>query len=363
MSNSGKNNLHAPTEQLNGTLSTGTSSAHSPLPDVKSVITTEKITDVAVGVIERADGTILFGQRPEGKPWGGWWELPGGKLEPGETATQALKRELQEELGIVVTESRPWVTRVHHYPTTTVRLAFHRVTAWQGEPQGLENQALQWLSPTQALQTEHLLPATYPPLKWLSFPDYYAITAISAINPHPSTACIAAFFDKLNRALTKGIRLLQWREPNWSNDDPVHQQTFNATLQTCRQSGARLMVNSVHPQTWWKKADGVQLRQRDAAAMQNRPALSDQHWVAVSTHSIDELNHAHMLDADFVTLSPVMPTTSHPGAPHLGWEVFESLQAQAGIPVYALGGLAPSDLLQARRLGGHGVAGIGQFLV
>jgi len=353
MSNSCEPNLGEPHHQPTSTLTTEAGSLH----------TTDKIIDVAVGIVERPDGTILFGQRPEGKPWSGWWELPGGKLETGETATQALKRELKEELGIIVTESRPWVTRIHHYPTTTVRLAFHRVTAWHGEPRGLESQDLRWLSPTQALQTEHLLPATYPPLKWLSFPDCYAITSISTVESQPSTASIELFFNKLDRALTRGIRLLQWREPNWSNDDALHQQTFEATLQTCRQAHARLMVNSIHPQAWWQQADGVQLRQYDAAALQNRPALSDEHWVAVSTHNINELNHAQKLDADFVTLSPLMPTASHLGAPHLGWEAFAALQNQAGVPVYALGGLAPTDLLLTRSFGGHGVAGIGQFLV
>jgi 8-oxo-dGTP diphosphatase len=346
----------------------------------------DKIIDVAVGVIERTDGNILFGQRPEGKPWSGWWELPGGKLEPGESSTEALTRELKEELGISVTESRPWVTRVHHYPTTTVRLAFHRVTAWHGEPQGLENQALCWLSPAQALQTDHLLPATYPPLKWLSFPDLYAFTSASkgfsveqlkspegshdsngsdtlrSLKPS-TTDQIQTFLRKLEHALSHGIKLVQWREPGWSNHDPLHHQTFEAALNKCRAAQARLMVNSIHPQAWWQQADGVHLRQINAVALQARPNLSDQHWVGVSAHNLAELNHAQKIDADFVTLSPVLPTDSHLGAPHLGWHAFDALRMQAGVPVYALGGLGPSDLVIARRFGGHGVAGIGQFLV
>jgi 8-oxo-dGTP diphosphatase len=342
-----------------------------------------KITDVAVGVIERPDGTILFGQRPEGKPWSGWWELPGGKLEPGESSTEALARELKEEIGITVTKSRPWVTRVHHYPTTTVRLAFHRVTAWHGEPQGLENQALNWLTPAQALETDHLLPATYPPLKWLSFPELYAFTSVSKgfsdeqlktpegsdvsdahqSLKHSTTDQIQTFVSKLENALSHGIKLVQWREPGWSNHDPLHHQAFEAALNRCRAAQARLMVNSIHPQAWWQQADGVHLRQIDAVALQARPHLSDQHWVGVSAHNLAELNHALKIDADFVTLSPVLPTDSHPGAPHLGWHAFDTLRTQAGVPVFALGGLAPNDLVIAQRFGGHGVAGIGQFLV
>ncbi len=318
----------------------------------------EPITDVAVGLIEQADGHILFGQRPEGKPWSGWWELPGGKLELGETAAQALNRELKEELGIEVTESRPWVTRVHRYPTTTVRLAFHRVTGWLGEPKGLENQQLRWLSPAIALQTEHLLPATYPPLKWLTFPEIYAISSVCATQ----TSHISSFLKRLERGLANGIKLLQWREPSWSNEDKQHEQTFKTVLSLCHQAGARVLVNSAHPQAWWQMADGVHLRQRDATSLQKRPELPASHWVAVSTHNTDELNHARDLEADFVTLSPVQTTTSHPGAKVLGWHDFGVIQAQAGVPVYALGGLSPSDLFLARRHGAHGVAGIGHFL-
>jgi 8-oxo-dGTP diphosphatase len=342
-------------------------SLHTLMTESGSAIRTDNVTDVAVGIIERPDGTLLFGQRPEGKPWSGWWELPGGKLEPGETATQALKRELKEELGIEVTESRPWVTRIHHYPTTTVRLSFHRVTAWQGEPCGLENQALRWLSPAIALQTEHLLPATYPPLKWLTFPEYYAISSVFAAQQNsPSNADLTEnvnrFLQKLERGLAKGIKLLQWREPAWPNTDVLHEKTFKSVLNICHQSGARVMVNSVHPQAWWHIADGVHLRQLDASTLEKRPELPLTSWVAVSTHNIDELNHAREIDADFVTLSPVQPTTSHPNAQALGWPAFSAVQNQAGIPVYAMGGLSPNDLVIARSNGAHGVAGISQFM-
>src|SRR5690606_7409994 len=66
-------------------------------------------TEVAVGIVFREDGQVLIGQRLVGKPYAGWWEFPGGKFEPGESAAEALARELDEELGVQVLESRPWV--------------------------------------------------------------------------------------------------------------------------------------------------------------------------------------------------------------------------------------------------------------
>ena len=64
---------------------------------------------VAAGLILKPDGSLLLGQRPADKPWPGWWELPGGKIEAGETVLQALARELKEEIDIDVTEASPWV--------------------------------------------------------------------------------------------------------------------------------------------------------------------------------------------------------------------------------------------------------------
>ena len=96
----------------------------------------------------RADGSeFLLAQRPEGKVYAGYWEFPGGKVEPGETVREALVRELQEELGISVTACSPWLTRVFTYPHATVRLNFWRVTAWDGEigiTAPLEHSAVDW---------------------------------------------------------------------------------------------------------------------------------------------------------------------------------------------------------------------------
>ena len=82
----------------------------------------------------RPDGHVLLAQRPAGKPYEGWWEFPGGKFEPGENAEVAVTRELEEELGIRVLASSPWVVREHVYEHAHVRLFFRRITAWEGEP-------------------------------------------------------------------------------------------------------------------------------------------------------------------------------------------------------------------------------------
>jgi len=314
----------------------------------------DKIIDVAVGVLLRPDGTVLLGNRPADKPWPGWWELPGGKLEPGESVLQALTRELQEEIGITVTQVTPWVTYVHTYPTTTVRLAFCRVTGWRGEPQGLEGQLLRWVPIDSAQDVPQLLPATYPPLRWLQLPTAYAISSAGSPEQLPE------FLKRLDQGLKAGIKLFQWREPGWPGGPAqadLH-QALKTVLTRCHAFGARVLVNSIHPQAWWHEADGVHLRTHDAAGLISRPALGKDKQVGVSTHNLSELEHARLLEADFAVLGPVLPTASHPGHPGIGWEAFAQLNAQAGLPVFALGGQSAATLAQAQSVGGHGFAGI-----
>lgn len=314
----------------------------------------DAIVDVAVGVLLTRNHQVLLGDRPSGKPWAGWWELPGGKLEPGESVMQALARELNEELDIKITAATPWVTYVHHYPTTTVRLHFCRVTAWDGEPQGLEGQQLKWVDVTAATSLPDLLPATYPPLRWLQIPDRYLIS------PGQGEAGFEAFLSRLSLALERGVRLVQWREPTWCG--PNMHNAFETVLAQCHRVGAKLLINSAHDQAMWTLADGVHFRCADAARLEQRPAALTDVTVAVSTHNETELHMARAFGADFVVLGPVLPTASHPGAPTLGWEAFERLQQHAGMPVFAIGGQRASTLPQAQSRGAHGVAGIRELI-
>jgi len=125
-----------------------------------------KVTEVAVGVLVQPDGRYLLAQRPAGKPYEGYWEFPGGKLERGESIEAALARELREELGIEVTASHLWHTLEHDYPHAYVRLYFCKVTHWTGEPHGREGQAFVWQS--LPAEVSPLLPATIPVLEWLA---------------------------------------------------------------------------------------------------------------------------------------------------------------------------------------------------
>jgi len=129
-----------------------------------------KVTEVAVGVVFREDGAVLLADRPAGKPYPGYWEFPGGKVEPGESVAVALARELHEELGISIGASTPWVTFEFDYPHAYVRLHFERVQDWKGAPHAREGQRLGFYLPGATLPAP-LLPAAVPALRWLLLPD------------------------------------------------------------------------------------------------------------------------------------------------------------------------------------------------
>jgi thiamine-phosphate diphosphorylase len=303
------------------------------------------LTEVAVGVVQRADGAVLFGERVPGKPYPGWWELPGGKLEPGETVEQALARELHEELGLTVHASHPWVVREHAYPHATVRLHFQRVWDFDGEPQSREGQRFAWRQP-DAIDLSPLLPASIPVLAWLRLPPFYAISNAAELG-------VPSFLAALERALAAGLRLVQLREK--ALEAAAFDALFVQVLARCRAAGAALLVNSDHGEAYAARCDGLHLTGAALAACTARPAMR---WVAASCHDATDVARAGALGLDFAVLGPVLPTKSHPGAPALGWPAFTALARASALPLFALGGLGRDDLAIARRAGAHGVAAL-----
>ncbi len=301
------------------------------------------ITHAAVGVIQRADGAVLLGKRPKGKPWADYWEFPGGKIEDGETAEYALKRELHEELGIEVTQLYPWLTRTFDYPEKTVKLHFFRVVSWQGEPHGAEGQILRWQQPYQ-VEVSPLLPANQPIINALNLPSMYAITNVVELGKH-------AFFERLKIALDNGLKLIQIREKQLSVAE-LHQfskQVIDLANTYC----ARVLVNADINLAQSLGASGVHFTSSQLLALDKKP---ENLLCAASCHNEAELKKAIELDLDFVLLSPVLPTKSHADAEPLGWQRFQQFILDYPLPVFALGGLQTQQLITAWQHGAHGIA-------
>jgi 8-oxo-dGTP diphosphatase len=299
--------------------------------------------DVAVGILHRADGRVLLAERPPGKPWSGYWEFPGGKIESGENAATALARELHEELGIELDAAYPWLTRVYAYPEKTVRLHFLRVSRWHGVPHGREGQQVAWEDPA-AVTVAPLLPANDAVMRALALPPVYAITDVARYG-------VSDFMVRLEAALARGVRLIQVRERDMAAAALARFARDVVALGHPR--GARVLINGDAALAREVGADGVHLRSDQLMRESARPRAG---LCAASCHDAQELAQAADLHADFVVLSPVLPTRTHPDAPGMGWARFAALAADSPVPVYALGGMQLTALDVAMRHGAHGIA-------
>jgi len=123
---------------------------------------------VVAAVLRDEHGRVLIAQRPAGKHMAGYWEFPGGKIAPGESSEQALKRELAEELGVSLRRCRPLLQLRHDYADRVVELEVFAVDDYGGEPSGLEAQALKWVAAAE-LGSQALLPADRPIVEALEF--------------------------------------------------------------------------------------------------------------------------------------------------------------------------------------------------
>ncbi|KAF0164299.1 MAG: hypothetical protein FD157_2253 [Rhodocyclaceae bacterium] len=308
-----------------------------------------KLTEVAAAVIERraADGAMefLLGQRAPGTFYPGFWEFPGGKVEPGETPHDALVRELHEELGIGVSRADPWLRREHVYEHAHVRLNFFRVREWHGELHDHVHSALAWQR-ADGLTVSPMLPANAPVLAALALPEFYAIT-------HAGEIGIDAQLLALAHALEGGLKLVQLREPKL---DAARRAAFvHAAVDLCHQYGARALVNGDAALATAAGADGLHLPAVQLAAQTVRP---DFPLVAASCHSAAELELAGSLGCDFAVFGPVRATATHPDVAGIGWENFAAALGVPPLPTFALGGLSRGDLDRAQRAGAHGIAAI-----
>lgn len=309
-----------------------------------------KRVHVAAAVIRDNSGKILIARRADTQHQGGLWEFPGGKVEADESVEAALSRELHEELGIVVSAARPLIKVRHDYPDKQVLLDVWEVSAFSGEPHGVEGQPLAWVSNRELAQYE--FPAANQPIVAAArLPAEYLIT--------PGELDTPQLLRGLRKAIAGGIKLVQLRAPN--GYDPQYRDLAVDAVGLCA-GKAQLMLKGPlewlgdFPSAGWHLTS-AQLRK---LASRGRP-FPKERWLAASCHNAEELSLAEQMDVDFVTLSPVQPTLTHPDAEPLGWEQASQLIAGFSKPVYLLGGVGPDERQRAWQSGAQGVAGIRAF--
>jgi len=302
--------------------------------------------DVAAGVVVRSDGRFLLARRAPGSFYPGYWEFPGGKLEPGESPARALCRELDEELDLRVERLYPWLMRMHDYEHARVRLHFFEVAQWQGEICARIHDALNWVMPGGSEMPAPMLPANGPILKALTLPRRMGITHAATIGIDPQLAA-------LDHALQAGLRLVLIRES--ALPMPARRTFAKEVVRRAHAAGALAVVNGEPELALDTGADGLHLTAARLLASDSRPNFA---WVGASCHTRAELEQAGALGLDYALLGAVKHTATHPDGKTLGWENFAALASGLPLPVFALGGLENSDMEIARLSGAHGIAAI-----
>ena len=307
-----------------------------------------KLIHVAAAVIQNGRGDILIAKRSADQHQGGLWEFPGGKVEKGESALAALLRELYEELGIEIDrgKTRPLIKIPHHYSDKSVLLDVFQVCVFSGDAWGKEGQPIKWV-PKSELDAYEFPEANKPILNACVLPKSIAITPV-ALN----LEAVDGFFQN---ASTKGAQGFMLRNADYSQEE--FYEAFNVLKRSCSISNIPLFVNSPLKVASDLGAQALHLSSDRLKALENRSEFSGR-WLSASCHDKAELEMAVQKGLDFVTLSPLLFTTSHPETVPLGWEQFQKLVSECTIPVFALGGLDKSHIEQVVDCGGQGIAAI-----
>ncbi len=305
--------------------------------------------EIAIGVLKRGD-TVCLSLRQTSQTFAGLWEFPGGKVEADEPIENALKREFLEELDVETSGWQPLISIPWTYPSVAVRLNVYITEAFQGEPHGNEGQKVAW----------------YPiaELANMSFPDankgiIIALQLADRLMISGSFENQADALQRLQVALDNGIGLCQLRAKNLSVDEFL--PLAASAIKLAHDHQAKILLNG-RPELLESlpEADGMQLASNVIFDYQIRPIGKDK-LLGVSTHTPEDIEQALKIDADFILLSPVKETSSHPGVLGIGWQKFAEVVKELPIPVFALGGMKPEDIEQAKKSGGQGVAAISGF--
>jgi 8-oxo-dGTP diphosphatase len=302
------------------------------------------LIEVAIAIVRSADGRILMAQRSARQIGAGYWEIPGGKIEPGEAPMRAAARELSEETGVIAESLRPAACYVHAYRQRRVRLHCYHVDRWRGDAHGREGQAIAWVDPA-APTVGPVLPGLIRLMRVLGLPSHCVRHAPDGTRPWADEA--GAMAASLSRHGHLGIVRLPPGAPE--------QRLARATA--LRHAGARhgavlALDGSVHD-ALRTGFEALHSAQSEVLRLETRPAVTL--WLA-SCNTAPALKRAVELGADAVLLGPVHADDVSSSAAALGWAGFKALLQDCAVPAYAFGGLTEKDAPAARAAGAWGVA-------
>ena len=304
--------------------------------------TKNKIIEVVVGIIRNENKEILIAKRQKDQFMPNYWELPGGKIEVGEDSFSALSRELYEEIGITVKDCSLIYKICHHYSNKTVNLSIYNIEDSLGDPLGKEGQEIAWSS-IEKFNNYKLLPTMWKIIHKISLPKSYWITP----DEHQTESTI----DECRKHLISGTKLIQLRSKTILDNAYIEN-----IYKLCKEYKAKLVLNTPS-KTYREICDGWHLTSSELLSLKERPC-DDNKLLGASTHNKLETTHAEKISADYISLSPVEATLSHPDAKTLGWDRSSNIIDQCNLPLFLLGGMNKELVGKALSIGAQGVAGI-----
>lgn len=314
-------------------------------------MTNDDHVHVAVAVILNEKNQVLISLRPESSHLGGYWEFPGGKVENNETVEQALFRELQEELDINIETYRPLIQITHRYHEKSVFLDVWLVSSYAGTAIGKEGQEIRWEDISQ-LDVNDFPEANLPIITAIKLPDRCLITG--------DFSSEMEFIEKFEAAIKKNIKLIQLRITHEylvnHGEEKIYKIVQKAQL-ICEPNNLVLMLNlpdSIKPENPFNM-------HLNSASLMRLPTKPECQLLSASCHNKEQILKAEALGVDFIFLSPVKATQSHPNAVPIEWDKFSELLFETNMPTYALGGMTDLHITEAWNAGAQGIAGIGAF--
>ena len=298
--------------------------------------------EVVVGIIRNNSEEIFISRRKKNQFMSGYWELPGGKVENNEDLSSALKRELFEEIGIKIEKFNLIQTIPQQYPKRIINLSVYVIEKYSGTPVGKEGQDYSWCS-IEKFEEYKLLPTMWKIFKRLSLPNSYWITP----DNHNSNSVI----EECNQRLSVGEKIIQLRSKSQLNKTYI-----DKINKLCQLNQAKLVLNMPH-MVFDEPCDGWHLTSNELMASSKRE-FPDDKLVGASAHNLIEVKHAEKISVDYISLSPINETLTHPKNKILGWEKASEIISQCTVPIYLLGGMNKDSMDKALGIGAKGIAGI-----
>ena len=305
---------------------------------------------VVIGVIQNNAGQYLIAKRAIGAHLENLWEFPGGKVEPHESFKMALRRELQEEIGIQVSKVQKLIEFDYQYDDRCIQFQVFKVFDFLSSISSREKQPLKWVDISQ-LETFDMPPANKAIIDALKLPSLYMIADYASI-------AAGNFLNIIEKNLAAGIRLVQFRAHDLSEVEYV--TIANKIYALCEQYAAKMICNC--KRDWIDKIHTHGIHLTSSRLIEASKQSQPDSYFSASCHTTAEVALANRLSIKCILIGPVHATHSHPNAVNIEWTGFSRLCKAANMPVYALGGVTRSDHLSAIACGAQGIAGIRTFV-